>query len=326
MRASRFALAAAFYFATSLAQAAGIRFIDMPADSRGPSLRGVVWSPCGVPAREVTLGRLIVPGVEDCPIVGDKLPFVVISHGRRGAFGGHHDTAKALADAGFVVAAINHPGDNGSDMSRTDDLSVLLERPTDVKRLIDFMLGAWPEAGTIDRERIGFFGFSRGAYTGLVLVGGHPDFRQGIAICEGSKRQRCEQIREEQIRGRTLTHDRRIKAAVLADPIFAFFFASEDLRDVTVPVLLWGSALGGDGVKPEDVAAVDRQLPSKPDYRVVPNAGHFAFLAPCSAEQAKARPELCSDPSGFDRVAFHKELDADVLAFFCKHLTEPGKP
>ena len=41
-----------------------------------------------------------------------KLPLVVFSHGTAGWFGGHHDTAAALADAGFVVAAINHSGDN----------------------------------------------------------------------------------------------------------------------------------------------------------------------------------------------------------------------
>src|SRR6266571_1058044 len=30
-------------------------------------------APCVAPAREAALGRLTVPGVEDCPIVGDKL-------------------------------------------------------------------------------------------------------------------------------------------------------------------------------------------------------------------------------------------------------------
>jgi len=35
-------------------------------------------------------------------------------------FGGHKHTAAALADAGFVVAAIDHPGDTASDQSRVD--------------------------------------------------------------------------------------------------------------------------------------------------------------------------------------------------------------
>jgi predicted dienelactone hydrolase len=56
-------------------------------------------------------------------------------------------------------------------MSRSGDLSVFIERPNDIKRLIDFMIGASPAASNIDPGRSGFFGFSRGGYTGLVLVG-----------------------------------------------------------------------------------------------------------------------------------------------------------
>jgi predicted dienelactone hydrolase len=37
---------------------------------------------------------------------------------------------------------------------------------------------------------------------------------------------------------------------------------------------------------------------------------------------ANNRPELCTDAPGFDRAAFHKQFDADVLAFFRAHLTK----
>src|SRR6516225_237291 len=59
-----------------------------------------------------------------------------------------------LADAGFVVAAINHPGDTASDTSRSDDLSVFTERPNDIKRFIDFMIGTSSAAANIDPDRI----------------------------------------------------------------------------------------------------------------------------------------------------------------------------
>ena len=71
---------------------------------------------------------------------------------------------------------------------------------------------------------------------------------------------------------------------------------------------------------PEDGATIDRSLPVKPEYHVVPNSAHFAFIAPCSAEETKALPEICADVGAFNRVAFHKERDAAVLAFFRKHL------
>jgi predicted dienelactone hydrolase len=325
MRPYHLALAAASCFAATTAYAAGVRFIDVPADGDGPALTGAVWSPCTAPAEETRLRWLTAPGVKDCPIGGERLPLVVISHGRTGSFEGHHDTAETLADAGFVVAAIDHPGDNTLDRSRSKDLSVYIERPADIKRLVDFMLRAWPEAIRIDRQRIGFFGFSRGGYTGLVDIGGNPDFRLGLARCpEGATIPICEQIRQNQS-PETLTHDPRLKAAVIVDPL-AIFFGPDSLKGVTVPVQLWESARGGDGVTPEMVAAVEQTLPAKPDYHVVPEAGHFAFLAPCPAAMAKAVPEICTDAPGFDRVAFHKELNAEALAFFRKHLVDAEKP
>ena len=163
----------------SVAEPAGLGFVDVPADPEGPAMTGAVWSPCAMPPQDMVVGRATLPGVKDCPIAGDRLPLVVISHGRGGDFIGHHDTAETLADAGFIVAAISHPGDTVSDMSRSGDLSVMIDRPTDIKRLIDFMVGVSPAASKIDPERIGFFGFSRGGYTGLVLVGANPG-EQGV--------------------------------------------------------------------------------------------------------------------------------------------------
>jgi len=320
---SIFALAAALVLCigTTEARAAGFRFIDVPADAEGPALHGAMWSPCAQPAGEVDLGNVTLPSVKDCPIAGDKLPLVVISHGHGGSFAGHHDTAETLADAGFVVAAINHPGDTGSDMSRALDLSEFIERPTDIKRLIDFMLTASPAASKIDPHRIGFFGFSRGGYTGLVVIGADVDWDNVTRRCEGATIRVCDQVRNKEYPAH-LTHDPRVKAAVIANPL-AIYFTAASFASIKVPVQLWNTEHGGDGVEPEDVAAVDKSLPAPHEYHFVPNAGHFVFLAPCPADLMARRPELCTDPPGFDRVAFHKQLDADVLAFFRNHLDGP---
>jgi predicted dienelactone hydrolase len=309
----------------SVAEAAGFGFVDVPADPEGPAMTGAVWSPCALPPQEVEVAGTALPGVKDCPISGDKLPLVVISHGRAGSFIGHHDIAETLADVGFIVAAINHPGDTSTDMSRSGDLSAFVERPTDIKRLIDFMVQASPVASKIDPQRIGFFGFSRGGYTGLVLIGANPDWAVVTASCEQSSAHACEQIRRKEFPTQALTHDTRIKAAVIADPL-AIMFSRDSFAAITVPVQLWQSERGGDGVLPHNVAAVDKSLPAPHEYNVVPNSGHFAFLTPCPPAVAKARSELCMDAPSFDRVAFHKEFDAAVLAFLRKHLAEVDKP
>ena len=103
------------------ANAAGIQLFN-----HGPALSGAIWYPCQAEPNDGLVG------VKDCPITRAKLPLVVSSHGTAGWFGGHHDTAAALADAGFVVAAINHSGDNGNDRSKSDDLSVFGSRPADI--------------------------------------------------------------------------------------------------------------------------------------------------------------------------------------------------
>jgi predicted dienelactone hydrolase len=129
-----------------------------------------------------------------------------------------------LAHAGFVVAAIHHPGDNYRDTSRAAGLSVFVERPTDIKRLIDFMLDASPAASNIDPEHIGFFGFSAGGYTGLVLIGANPDwaralchrdfeFRSLLGIAGDNRPSAaavCEQILRKEFRAEPLAHDLRI--------------------------------------------------------------------------------------------------------------------
>ena len=52
--------------------------------------------------------------------------------------------------------------DTTLDKSRIGEMSVYVERPLDVKRVIDYMTGASTLAAAIDSSRIGLYGFSRG--------------------------------------------------------------------------------------------------------------------------------------------------------------------
>ncbi|MDH6168948.1 putative dienelactone hydrolase [Variovorax boronicumulans] len=330
----RFLVATAFCLLATFAQAAGFSTFETPADAQGPALRGAVWTPCAAPAGEIRLGHYALSGVRDCPIpAGGPLPLIVLSHGYGGSFLGHHDTAQVLADAGFVVAAINHSSDNFQLRGGPDDkLSALATRTTDIKRLIDYMLAQWPAHDRLAAGQIGFFGFSRGGYTGLALAGGRPDFKRlptlpSSPCASAPEGAACGQMRQRfrELLAAPLTRDTRIRAAVIADPL-GMVFDAERLKNVTIPILLWASERGGDGVLPRDVEAVRRSLPSPPDFRVQPGSAHFAFLAPCSTAQASEWPDICSDAPGFDRVAFHDKMNAGVLAFFSQHLGQAPKP
>ncbi len=111
-------------------------------------------------------------------------------------------------------------------------------------------------------------------------------------------------------------HDPRIVAAVIASPAVAYAFSAEALSPVKVPIQLWRGDSDEILPHPNYAQAVYDRLAVKPEYHVVPNAGHFAFLAPCTPSLAAVAPEICRDPKGFDRGAFHREFDQAVVAFF----------
>ena len=303
------------------AHAAGIHLLDSD-----PKLRGAIWTPCATEPTSVALGNLGVtavdslPGVKDCPIKGTKLPLIVFSHGRGGWFGQHHDLNEALADAGFIVAAISHPGDTFGDNAQSETLSNWATRPADVVRLIDFLLKDWKDRATVDPDRVGFFGFSKGGYTGLVLAGADPDFGRVAHYCTDPTAF-CEQVRKGDV-PRAFAHDLRIKAAVLADISPSGPFTDINLISVKIPLQIWRSQFGGHGADPEGTARVAGSLSNQPEIHMVPS-GHFAFLAPCSAEFAAAASRICADtPADFDRAAFHRVFDADVVKFFSERLAK----
>jgi hypothetical protein len=68
----------------------------------------------------------------------------------------------------------------------------------------------------------------------------------------------------------------------------------------------WNNQLS-NGVPPHAADIVDKNLSSRHEYHVVPDSGHFAFLAPCPPALMAQLPQLCVDSGGFD---------GDVLAFF----------
>jgi predicted dienelactone hydrolase len=67
---------------------------------------------------------------------------------------------------------------------------------------------------------------------------------------------------------------------------------------------------------PDYADAVRQALPAGVAFHSVPGAGHFDFLAPCSAALAKVAPPICQERGDFDRVAFHAAFNDAVVQFF----------
>ena len=247
-------------------------------------------------------------------------PLIVISHGNGGDFRSHHDTATALAKAGFVVVALTHTGDNWRDQSRATDL---VGRTRQLSVVIDYMTRDWSARDGIDADRIGAFGFSAGGFTVLAAAGGDPDLSRLADHCRANPGfydcrligQHAGTMKDGAAAPR-LPHDARIKALAVAAPALGFTFTKEGLSRVTQPVQLWQA--GADQILPAPfyVEPVRDALPTPPEYRRVEGAAHFDFLPPCSPELAAAAPMICAPTPGFDRAAFHETLNREVVAFF----------
>ena len=264
-------------------------------------------------------GQSIEGGIWSPDVQGDASPrpLIVISHGNSGWYRGHSDTAETLADAGFVVAALTHPGDNFRDHGRALQLT---GRAPQLSALIDYMVEDWRGPVAVDSKRIGAFGFSAGGFTVTAIAGGvsdpqavlnhcavHPDFFacQLLAV-DGLDRRLW----------RPETRDDRVVAAVIAAPALGETFTTESLASVTIPIQLWQAADDEILPAPYNVEPVRDRLGRAPDYHRVEGAGHYDFLPPCGPEMRAQEPALCSSAPGFDRAGFKVEFNSQVVRFF----------
>jgi predicted dienelactone hydrolase len=297
----------------------------MVPDPGGVPLEVGIWYPSKAPAAPQRLGLFEQMVADGGVVAGRNLPLIVMSHGTGGSFEGHYDTALALAEAGFVVAAVTHTGDNYRDHTQYGHLE---NRPRHIKVLIDYMLASWQQHDALDPSRIGMFGFSAGGFTALVAIGGTPELSTVAPYCAAHADEwSCRMLKERKINlsaniaGQSITvpnwvHDPRIVVAAIASPAVGYAFSAEALSHVLVPIQLWRGDSDEILPHPNYAQAIYDRLPVKPEYHVVPNAGHFAFLAPCTPSLAAVAPEICRDPAGFDRVAFHREFNPAVVTFF----------
>ena len=297
-----------------------LTFLD-PLDDR--PMHAIAFYPSKGIEGESKIGRYEVNATKDAKIAMGRYPLLVLSHGNTGTPLALHDLVTSLARKGFVVVTVLHPGDNYKDHSRLGTLSNLYGRPMQISAAIratqaDKMLSPYVHA-----DQVGIIGYSAGGETALILAGAQPDLARLRRYCEErpDDRDACT-TQGELVADRgdlEPVADPRVKALLLMAPL-SLMFGRETLADVHVPVLLYS----GDGDKivfpDKNADALARKLPVAPEFKVIPGAGHFVFMAPCTDEHITAMPGLCTDAKGVDREDIHRDLIYEAGRFFSKSL------
>ena len=161
-----------------------------PYDWRGAashSLFEVVWYPAESPANAKP--QLIPPvgpamfraaaAAPEAPMTASlgKFPLILLSHGTGGTAQSLAWFATALAARGYIVAAVNHPGNNAIEPHTVQGFMLWWLRANDLSAVLNDLLTD-PEFGPrIDRMRIGAAGFSLGGYTMFELAGARSSIR-----------------------------------------------------------------------------------------------------------------------------------------------------
>jgi predicted dienelactone hydrolase len=167
----------------SPAFAVGFQYLSILDDTGRPIEIGI-WYPSKSAAAAVTVGMVAQNVALNGEIDGSGLPTVIFSHGNVGWFGDRSDMALAFAQQGIVAVSLTYPGDNYKDSSDKVRRQ-LTSRPVVTSQVIDYVLNTWSGRDHLDKAEVGFYGFSAGGFTGLVELGGVPNWTQNDSRCIG---------------------------------------------------------------------------------------------------------------------------------------------
>ncbi len=315
-------------------------------------LHVVIWYPAaaGTKTEPIAIGPPGVPyfeesdGALDAPIAAtpSPLPFIVVSHGTGGTSMDLSWLCAGLAARGYIVASVDHPGNNALEAPTVAGNAVWWLRADDLSRVIDGVL-AMPRFGArIDRARIGAAGFSLGGYTVLVLAGARSDDRllaeycarkPTTPVCSGVATPTMPDIgaraaalaasdptfRAAMAANATSHRDPRIKAVFSIAPALGPAIVPESLAAIDVPVAVVAGA--GDPIVPVlDNAIPDALGITNAELTLYPKAtGHYSFLTDCAAAGRAQFAAICGD-AGPARTALHRAATDLAAAFFDRTL------
>jgi len=282
----------------------GSRYIQVKDETNNISFPVLVQYPTHQPSSPATFGPYTIDISTDARILEGHFPIVIISHGNGGSHLLYRTISTYLAKSGYVVVMIEHYGNNRDNNELERSIVNLQYRPRHVSLTIDKLLSENAFGQSILLDKIAIIGHSFGGYTALALAGGTPWTQTGNKV--------------------EVQNDPRIKALVLMAPAAAYYTPEGSLDKVNIPILLlvaehdqfipkkWTAEVVINGVHDK----------SKLTVRIIDNAGHFSFISPFPTTMKSPTFLPSTDPDGFDREEFHRQLPKEILNFLNDKLKE----
>lgn len=284
-------------------------------------LRITIWYPAVDGAKEQPLdigppdAPLFIAGsaAPDAAFAPGQHPVVLLSHG----FGGSARIigwfGTELARDGYVVVAVDHPGNNGAGPITAQGAVWWWERAEDLKAAWAAVRGDATIAAHIEPSRLGVAGFSAGGFTALIAGGARVDIDHFVQFCKANPTEGTCKPQEE---ARELTS--RSFDQVLNDPALNAQFPNAP-KDHSVPGIKAVFAMSPGPVQAIAPGSFSRiRVPTRivvgladnianpennadiaakaiPDVQIthLPGVGHYDFLGDCTAA-GKARVPLCA--------------------------------
>ncbi|WP_416064333.1 alpha/beta hydrolase family protein [Rhizobium sp. ZK1] len=329
----------------------GFRETTLPVKNADRPVHVSIWYPTVSDVTPVLLGETPAfigqPVIRDAEPMAGPHPLVVLSHGYGGSWRNLAWLAADLVEAGYVVAAPDHPGTTTFDMRKPDAIE-LWKRPGDLSRTIHALLDNPDLAGGVASDRIAAIGHSLGGWTVVELAGGRFDAAKVAKNCMAEFSPIYCRIFEALGIGRNAASDAamaadlsdpRIRAVVTLDLGPGRGLTPESLAAIDVPVMVLGAAddVDGDTATKADIAATNKDSgylarylpPATTTYTLIPGSLHFSFMQPCKPgaaelieKEAPGESIVCRDGVGADRGTIHRQVSNMITDFLGKALAD----
>ena len=328
-----FVLLVISWAANASAYSVGFDQVQLYTDSDRP-LKASVWYPSQTTfptdkiAENVAFFGSSVVRV-GAPLAG-KFPLVVISHGYRGNWRNQNWLATKLAQDGYVVASLDHPGTTSFNHS-AQAAAQWWRRAGDLSRLLDWLLNESYLLPNIDANDVTAIGHSLGGWTVMLLAGAQFDreqlkqecaFQDSPRVCGLTPELGLDKPQVGEPSGSL--KDDRIKRVVSLDLGLARSLSRQSLQDLTSPTLILAADVDiGDLPQAEESGFLAQYIPqNNREYTVYQDAAHFSFMQLCKPGAIELIEEenpgdgiVCKDGNDRSRDELHQVMYLDILAF-----------